>query len=139
MKKYNLVETIILEKSLIDNRFKKDLELKLTEKLDKKNKFILINIMKKILIISAIILVLVLGGYLTYSSIQNGKEEKIETDSNEENNQDIGIANPASTYCVEQGGTIVIEEEELGQIGYCLFDDGSKCEEWTFFRGECRE
>jgi len=54
MKKYNLVETIILEKSLIDNRFKKDLELKLTEKLDKKNKFILINIMKKILIISAI-------------------------------------------------------------------------------------
>jgi putative hemolysin len=49
-----------------------------------------------------------------------------------------GIANPASTYCVEQGGTSDIRTAEDGsQSGVCTFPDGSECEEWAFFRGEC--
>ena len=49
-----------------------------------------------------------------------------------------GIANPASAYCVEQGGTSEIRTAEDGsQYGVCSFPDGSECEEWTFFRGEC--
>lgn len=48
------------------------------------------------------------------------------------------IANPASEYCVEQGGIVDIREDgDGGQVGYCLFDDGSECEEWSFFRGNC--
>lgn len=137
MKKYNLVKTIILEKASVDKKFKDSLEAELLQKLDDKYNFIFINIMKNILIVSAIILVLVLGGYFAYTSIQKDSKEKIETDSNEENSQDIGIANPASTNCVEKGGTIVIENEKEGQVGYCVFEDGSKCEEWAFFRGEC--
>jgi hypothetical protein len=49
-----------------------------------------------------------------------------------------GIANPASTYCVEQGGTSEIRTAEDGsQSGVCKFPDGSECDEWAFFRGEC--
>ncbi len=48
------------------------------------------------------------------------------------------IANPASAYCVQHGGTSEIRTAEDGsQSGVCLFPGGSKCEEWAFFRGEC--
>ena len=47
------------------------------------------------------------------------------------------IANPASQNCVKQGGTLEIRDETGGQVGYCIFADGSECEEWAFFRGEC--
>lgn len=49
-----------------------------------------------------------------------------------------GLANPASTYCLEQGGQLEIQSVEDGQIGVCRFSDGTLCEEWAFFRGECR-
>ena len=48
------------------------------------------------------------------------------------------LANPASVHCAEEGGTLEIRDEaDGGQIGMCLFPDGSECEEWAFFRGEC--
>ncbi len=51
---------------------------------------------------------------------------------------DAGAPNPASVYCEEQGGTLEIREDEDGnQYGVCVFDDGSECEEWAFYRGEC--
>ena len=52
--------------------------------------------------------------------------------------QNDEIANPASVYCEENGGTLEIETAEDGsQGGICLFDDGSYCEEWSYYRGEC--
>ncbi len=48
-----------------------------------------------------------------------------------------GIANPASEYCVSQGGTVEIRDHASGQVGYCIFEDGSECEEWEYYRGEC--
>jgi putative hemolysin len=49
------------------------------------------------------------------------------------------LANPASVYCEEQGGNVDLREgADGGTVGYCLFDDGSECEEWAFFRGECQ-
>jgi len=56
-------------------------------------------------------------------------------------NQDesVGLANPASVYCEEQGGTLEIRTADDGsQTGVCVFEDGSECEEWAFFRGECQ-
>jgi inhibitor of cysteine peptidase len=48
------------------------------------------------------------------------------------------VANPASVYCEQQGGTVEIRtDDEGGQVGVCVFDDGSECEEWAFYRGEC--
>ena len=49
----------------------------------------------------------------------------------DENEDETGIANPASVYCEEQGGTLDLES------GMCTFPDGSQCEEWAFYRGEC--
>jgi putative hemolysin len=49
------------------------------------------------------------------------------------------LANPASVYCVEQGGALEIRQDYGGgSYGVCLFVDGSACEEWAYFRGECR-
>jgi putative hemolysin len=49
-----------------------------------------------------------------------------------------GIANPASDYCVEQGGASEIRTAEDGsQSGVCVFPGGSECEEGAFFQGEC--
>jgi putative hemolysin len=50
-----------------------------------------------------------------------------------------GLPNPASVYCEEQGGRLEIREDPSGgQIGYCVFSEGSECEEWAFFRSECQ-
>ena len=49
------------------------------------------------------------------------------------------MPNPASVYCEENGGTLEIREDDTGgQVGYCMFEDGSECEEWAFFRGDCQ-
>jgi len=47
------------------------------------------------------------------------------------------IANPASVHCEEQGGTVELVDAPEGQYGICVLPDGTRCEEWTFLRGEC--
>ncbi len=50
----------------------------------------------------------------------------------------IGMPNPASTYCEDQGYTLEIRKDASGgEYGVCIFDDGTECEEWAYFRGEC--
>jgi putative hemolysin len=44
-----------------------------------------------------------------------------------------GMANPASVYCEEQGGTLEIADTPDGQVGMCHFADQT-CEEWALFR-----
>lgn len=46
----------------------------------------------------------------------------------------IGMANPASTYCIEQGGKLRIEKTASGEVGICQLPDGREVEEWAFFR-----
>lgn len=49
-----------------------------------------------------------------------------------------GVANPAAVYCREQGHDYEIRTALTGdQYGVCLFDDGSECDAWAYFRGEC--
>jgi putative hemolysin len=50
----------------------------------------------------------------------------------------IGLPNPASVYCQQQGGKTDIRKTAAGEVGYCVFPDKSECEEWAFFRGECK-
>jgi putative hemolysin len=50
----------------------------------------------------------------------------------------VGIANPASTNCINKGGTLKIQKGGGGgEYGICVFEDNSQCEEWALFRGEC--
>lgn len=47
----------------------------------------------------------------------------------------IGMANPASTYCVNQGGQSFIKKDAQGaEVGYCRLPNGAIVEEWDFFR-----
>jgi putative hemolysin len=48
------------------------------------------------------------------------------------------MPNPASAYCEQQGYRVEIRTAADGsQTGYCIFPDGSECDEWAYFRGEC--
>ena len=40
-----------------------------------------------------------------------------------------GVANPAAVYCSRVGGT--------PEADTCTFADGTTCEQWSFYRGEC--
>jgi putative hemolysin len=46
----------------------------------------------------------------------------------------IGLANPASVYCTEQGGKLEIRGESNGQVGYCRLPNGTLVEEWAHYR-----
>ena len=48
------------------------------------------------------------------------------------------MANPASVFCEEQGFQLEMREDANGTYGVCIFPDGSECEEWAYFRGECQ-
>jgi len=48
------------------------------------------------------------------------------------------MPNPASVYCEENGNKLEIRTAADGsQSGECIFPDGSSCDEWAYFRGEC--
>ena len=86
----------------------------------------------KLLIIGLILLVVGLICYFSFRQ-KGTQEEEMPWQENEMN----GIANPASAYCEDQGGEILIKTFESGQRGFCLFNDASQCDEWDFFNGNC--
>jgi putative hemolysin len=48
------------------------------------------------------------------------------------------MPNPASVYCEQNGNKLGIQTAADGsQSGVCVFPDGSTCDEWAYFRGEC--
>ncbi|SPO31953.1 uncharacterized protein UTRI_06677_B [Ustilago trichophora] len=49
----------------------------------------------------------------------------------------VQIANPASEYCIQQGGTLQIVKDAQGnEVGMCKLPDGTVVEEWAFFRSQ---
>ena len=49
----------------------------------------------------------------------------------------VAVANPASANCLKLGGRLELQTENEGQIGICIFSDDTRCEEWSYFRGNC--
>jgi len=48
------------------------------------------------------------------------------------------LANPASEKCIADGGKLLPQKAEDGsEYALCQFANGSICEEWAYFRGEC--
>jgi putative hemolysin len=48
------------------------------------------------------------------------------------------LPNPASVYCEEHGGRVDLRQDAAGAVaGVCVFPDGSECDEWAYYRGEC--
>lgn len=49
------------------------------------------------------------------------------------------MPNPASVYCEQNGGTLkIVTGSDGSQSGVCTFPDGSTCDEWAYFHGECK-
>lgn len=61
------------------------------------------------------------------------------TASQNQNKELVNLPNPASQYCEQQGGRLDIRSDANGnQIGICVFENNSECEEWSYYRGECK-
>lgn len=83
--------------------------------------------MKSAFWIVFVIVIAATGCWLWYTDKQSGGETA---------NNITQLANPAAVYCIGQGGTLDMQETIAGTQGFCVFPDGTKCDEWAFFRGE---
>jgi inhibitor of cysteine peptidase len=62
------------------------------------------------------------------------------TVSGSASNTPAAAPNPAAKYCIDQGYTSEIRTAADGsQNGVCKFPNGSTCDEWAYYRGECKE
>lgn len=49
------------------------------------------------------------------------------------------LPNPASVFCEENGGRLELRSDFAGAVaGVCVFPDGSECDEWAYYRKECK-
>lgn len=49
------------------------------------------------------------------------------------------VANPATQYCLSQGGQRLIKKDNAGNVySFCQLPDGSLCEEWAFYQKTCQ-
>lgn len=46
----------------------------------------------------------------------------------------IGMANPASVFCIQQGGKLRMVKTAQGEHAMCVLPDGREVEEWAYFR-----
>jgi putative hemolysin len=50
----------------------------------------------------------------------------------------VNMPNPASLYCEQNGNKLeIVTAADGSQSGICIFPDGSACDEWAYYRGEC--
>jgi putative hemolysin len=51
----------------------------------------------------------------------------------------MGVPDPSSVYCDALGYGLETRTnpETGGEVGYCVFPDGSACPTWDFYRGKC--
>lgn len=50
------------------------------------------------------------------------------------------LANPAATFCVENGGTYQLSKDEDGNaVGFCILADGTKVDAWDYIRAHFKD
>jgi putative hemolysin len=77
--------------------------------------------------------VIILMALTACTALQVQKPEPTSTDMPQ-----AAMPNPASVYCEQNGNKLEIQTASDGsQNGICVFPDGSTCDEWAYFRGEC--
>ncbi|MDD4332762.1 MAG: DUF333 domain-containing protein [Patescibacteria group bacterium] len=98
------------------------------------------NVILTVFVIALTVIVIILAIMIFY--FQNGKcyTQRRGANNAVEFTPAAGLANPASVNCEERGGQLEIKKDATGgEYGMCGFKDGSECEEWKFFRNECKE
>ena len=94
--------------------------------------------MKKIFTFTIILLALIactvaVRAIIGYFSITQATSDSTATDIPQ-----VNMPNPASVYCTQQENKLEIRTAADGsQSGVCVFPDGSTCDEWAYFRGDC--
>ena len=90
--------------------------------------------MKKLLMLfitNGLLLCTLLTGCTTF-------QVQVATDTSPTDMPQVNIPNPASVYCLQNGYEHeIITADDGSQSGICIFRDGSACDEWAFYRGEC--
>ena len=81
-----------------------------------------------------IVLILIVVGVVCYFSFRQKKEPSEETSKEE-----TQLPNPAAVYCQEQDGILKHIMFKKGTRGFCLFEDGSQCGQWDFYRENCKK
>lgn len=76
-------------------------------------------------------------GYFFNDKFKEKPYDLLGIDKTKESIPSTQIANPASVNCIEKGGKLSIVDKSEGQIGMCTLSNGTVCEEWAYFRGEC--
>lgn len=90
--------------------------------------------MKRIITLIIITLIFILAGLTACSTLTN--QVKVETSATEISQ--ANMPNPASVYCTQNGNKNEIRTADDGsQTGVCIFPDGSICDDWAYFKGEC--
>lgn len=77
------------------------------------------------------------GGWVKHGNPRDPKPERVCGVSQNEarQNENVQVANPASVFCLEKGGSLEFRGDADGNVyGVCIFDDGTECDEWNFFR-----
>jgi putative hemolysin len=94
--------------------------------------------MKKIFTFTIILIALIactvaVRAIIGYFSVTEATSDSTATDIPQ-----VNMPNPASVYCEQNGNKLEIQTASDGsQSGVCIFPDGSSCDEWAYFRGEC--
>ncbi|MFM8855947.1 MAG: DUF333 domain-containing protein [Actinomycetota bacterium] len=81
-------------------------------------------------------MIVVIAGIMPFAAACGGSDSPSTTEPTSGSDDTSQIANPASVFCVEQGGTLEIVDEADGQVGYCTLPDGTRIEEWEYYRSQ---
>ena len=101
---------------------------------------------KKLLIIAIAFLLMLIGLLFFKNPFIKDKPEIVEkaplseekTPPVGEDKPALGLSNPASEYCVSKGyKSVILTAADGSQVGFCLLDEITSCEEWAFMNGEC--
>lgn len=101
--------------------------------------------MKKVLILVGIIVLIVLVVFLAKRGSGPAPQNpspmlpvtQTTMPSKTDTPQSVGMANPASTFCIDNGGTLATVKTDAGASANCTLPNGTVCDEWKLFRGEC--
>lgn len=82
--------------------------------------------MKKTSLMMAMAVTAVLAGCSTYEGATRSTEY-------------TSAANPASVYCVQQGGELETMTENGERVTYCVLSDNERVEQWEYYRDHHQE
>jgi putative hemolysin len=75
------------------------------------------------------------SGWVKHGNPRDPKPERVCGVIQKNSAGNTSVANPASVFCLDEGGSIEFRADANGNMyGVCIFDDGRTCEEWDFYR-----